>query len=155
MLKRPVFVAAVALAALSGSAVTAFADSPPTAPNPTSAASCTTTSNRAALLARLRNDQAALDAARARLTGAQAQLDQVQSEPPEGHQPWLRGDVQNKQAEVANLEAVVQADQAGLKQTPACQRPTGNNSPSSASTPAPSPRAADEAPGLPQTGAVG
>lgn len=152
MFKRLVFVAPVALAALSLSAVTAFADSPPAAPNGASAASCTTTSNQAALLAKLRNDQAALDAARGRLQDAQAQLDRVQSGPQEGHQPWLQADVQNKQAEVANLEAVVQADQAGLK--PACQHPTGTK-PSGTGAPSPSPRAASDAPGLPQTGAQG
>jgi hypothetical protein len=156
------------MAALSLSAATAFADAPPANQHGGAPQNCATA--KQAAQAKLRNDQAALDAARANLNDAKAQLAEVEAGPQEGHQPWLPGYVQDKQAEVSNLQAVVQADQAGLNQTPdACKTPTGNSSPtanapaknpstskpSGATSSGSSPRAPSEAPGLPQTGARG
>ena len=157
MRKRLLFVVPVAMAALSWSAVTAFADAPPSGGPP----NCATA--RQAAQAKLHNDQAALDAARARLDDANRWIQENQAALQEGHQPWRLDDQRAAQAEVSNLQAVVQADQAGLNQTPdACKTTTGTpttnpptSKPSGATSSNSSPRVPTEGPGLPQTGARG
>ena len=159
-MKRMLFVAPVVAVALALGAVTAFADSPPASQNGSGSVTCGATSNQTALVAKLRNDQAALDQAKARLDSANAQLKEVEGAVHEGHQPWRLEDVAAAKAEVANLQAVVQKDQDTLqqeqKQKP-CTSTTGNGSatPNPPKSSGSSPRAPSEGPGLPQTGAAG
>jgi TolA-binding protein len=156
VLKRWLFVAPVALAALSLSAATAFADSPAGNQHGSSSATCGAASNQAALLAKLRNDQAALDAAGARLNDANTQLKENEQAVQEGHQPWRLGEVAAAQTEVTNQQARVREDQETLQQSPTqnvCNNTSANNSPTT-NQPVTSPRVPSDGPGLPQTGAA-
>ena len=158
MRKSLLFMVPVAMAAPSLSAATAFADAPPANQHGGGSPDCAAA--RQAAQAKLQNDQAALDAAQQTLN-----RDIAAANDPEGHQPWRQEDIPAARAEVENLQAVVQADQAGTKQTPdACKNTTDNSSPtttpptskpSGAASSGSSSRVPSEGPGLPETDARG